>query len=189
MSFRDGLLDGRQVAVSEGRAPLADRLSELGADVAILPRSVGADEESAESWVQRRGALRALVQDGRDDFGAGGDDALRIALERTWISARAVATAALIPGADGGRLIFVAPRPDAGPLASAARAGLESLARTLGVEWARHRITAVTICPGPDTAEDELADVVAFLLSAAGGYFSGCRFDLGTVVAPLLPAS
>jgi hypothetical protein len=35
----------------------------------------------------------------------------------------------------------------------------------------------VTVCPGEDV-ETELATVVAYLLSAAGGYFTGCRFDL-----------
>jgi hypothetical protein len=83
----------------------------------------------------------------------------------------------LRPG--GGRLVFVAPSADAGPLAEAARTGLESLARTLSVEWARHTVTAVVVCPGASTTEDDVADLVAFLLSAAGGYFSGCRFDLG----------
>jgi hypothetical protein len=44
-------------------------------------------------------------------------------------------------------------------------------------------VTAVSVCPGTDTTEDDLADLVAFLLSAAGGYFSGCRFDLGLIGA------
>jgi NAD(P)-dependent dehydrogenase (short-subunit alcohol dehydrogenase family) len=47
-----------------------------------------------------------------------------------------------------GRLLFLAPAPDAGPHAPAARAALENLARTLSVEWARFGITAVAITPG-----------------------------------------
>ena len=72
--------------------------------------------------------------------------ALRAALELAWVCARADATAALIP-ARSGRLLFVAPRPDAGPHAEAARAGLESLARTLSVEWARHTVTPLSSAP------------------------------------------
>jgi NAD(P)-dependent dehydrogenase (short-subunit alcohol dehydrogenase family) len=76
---------------------------------------------------------------------------------------------------------MVAPRPDAGRHATAARAGLENLARTLSVEWARYGITAVAIWPGRHTTDAELAQLTCFLVSPAGGYFSGCRWELGTV--------
>ena len=66
---------------------------------------------------------------------------------------------------------------------AAVRAGLENLARTLSVEWARYGITAVAITPGTSTTDAELAELVCFLASPAGGYFSGCRFDLGSVPA------
>jgi NAD(P)-dependent dehydrogenase (short-subunit alcohol dehydrogenase family) len=59
------------------------------------------------------------------------------------------------------------------------RAGVENLARTLSVEWARHAVTVTAITPGTSTDESQLATVVAFLLSRAGDYFSGCRLDLG----------
>jgi NAD(P)-dependent dehydrogenase (short-subunit alcohol dehydrogenase family) len=85
----------------------------------------------------------------------------------------------LIPNAAGGRLLFVAPRCDAGDYAPAARAALVNLARTLSVEWARFGITAVTVWPGAETADDDIADLVCYLLSDAGGYFSGCRFEIG----------
>ena len=80
-----------------------------------------------------------------------------------------------------GRVLLIAPEPDAGPHAEAARAALENLARTLSVEWARYGITAVAITPGAGTSDVEVAELVCFLLSEAGGYFSGCRFALGTV--------
>jgi hypothetical protein len=76
---------------------------------------------------------------------------------------------------------MVAPPRDAGRHAEAACAALENLARTLSVEWARFEITAVAITPGPTTTAAEVAELVCFLLSPAGGYFSGCRFDLGAV--------
>ena len=42
-------------------------------------------------------------------------------------------------------------------------------------------ITAVALWPGPDTTDAELAELACFLISPAGGYFSGCRFELGSV--------
>ncbi|MDQ6836027.1 MAG: hypothetical protein M3016_07545, partial [Actinomycetota bacterium] len=99
-----------------------------------------------------------------------------------------VATSALIP-ARAGRLVFVAAAEGAGPLASAARAAVENLARTLSVEWARHDVTAVAICPGVGSEDDELAGIIAFLLSDAGGYFTGCRFDLGGRPSAFISAS
>jgi NAD(P)-dependent dehydrogenase (short-subunit alcohol dehydrogenase family) len=45
-------------------------------------------------------------------------------------------------------VLLVGPRPDAGAFADAARAALESLARTLSIEWARYGVTAAMIAPG-----------------------------------------
>jgi len=61
------------------------------------------------------------------------------------------------------------------------RSALENLARTLSVEWARHAITVTAIAPGAATSDEEVAGLVAFLLSPAGDYYSGCRFELGAV--------
>jgi NAD(P)-dependent dehydrogenase (short-subunit alcohol dehydrogenase family) len=106
-------------------------------------------------------------------------------MEQAWRAVRAVATGALIEAETAGRVLLVAPRPAAGPHALAARAALENLARTLSVEWARHGITAVALWPGQHTTDAELAELACFLISPAGGYFSGCRFELGAVpVAP-----
>jgi NAD(P)-dependent dehydrogenase (short-subunit alcohol dehydrogenase family) len=77
--------------------------------------------------------------------------------------------------------VLLAPRPEAGPLAEAARAGLENLIRTVSVEWARYGVTAVMLAPGQDTLEADIGAVAAFLVSEAGGYFSGCRLTLGAV--------
>ena len=59
-----------------------------------------------------------------------------------------------------------------------AAAGLENLARTLSIEWARHGITTVAVAPGEDTSAAELAALACYLLSPAGAYFSGCLMDL-----------
>jgi hypothetical protein len=46
-------------------------------------------------------------------------------------------------------------------------------------------VTAVAVAPGAATGAAEVAELVAYLLSEAAGYFSGCRFSLGE----LAPAS
>lgn len=75
-------------------------------------------------------------------------------------------------------IVLIAPPPGAAH-AEAARAGLENMARTLSIEWARRAIRPVAITPGTTTSPAEIAELVAFLASPAGAYYSGCRFDLG----------
>ncbi len=182
MSFNPGLLAGVRVAVAGagGTAVQARvQLEALGAVVRELPAEVLADEDGAAVWARDRGPLHALLYDGDGRFAAGGADALGAMLEQAWRAIRAIATGALIEAGAPGRLLMVAPRPAAGRHAAAARAGLENLARTLSVEWARYGITAVTMWPGPDTTDAELAELTCFLVSPAGGYFSGCRWELG----------
>jgi NAD(P)-dependent dehydrogenase (short-subunit alcohol dehydrogenase family) len=185
--FAAGLLDDRRVAlVGDGGAARAARvqLHALGASVEELPGDALADEDRAAGWARDRAPLHALVCDAASGFGSGGADALRSTMEQAWRAIRAIVTGALIEAEAPGRLLLVAPRPDAGPHAQAARAALENLARTLSVEWARYGITAVALWPGRDTTDAELADLACFLISPAGGYFSGCRFELGSVATP-----
>jgi NAD(P)-dependent dehydrogenase (short-subunit alcohol dehydrogenase family) len=75
-------------------------------------------------------------------------------------------------------IVLIAP-PPGDAHAAAARAGLENMARTLSIEWARRGIRPVAITPGAATTAGEIAEVAAFLASPAGAYYSGCRFDLG----------
>jgi hypothetical protein len=174
------------VAVADdgrGAETMRDALHALGAEVHALPAGSLADEEGAAAWARERAPLHALVLDARGTFAAGGPEGLRVALEHAWRATRAVATEALIPSTGAGRLLLIAPAPDAGPHAGAARAALENLARTLSVEWARHGVTAVAVMPGAATDQADVAELVCFLVSPAGGYFSGCRFDLDSVAA------
>jgi NAD(P)-dependent dehydrogenase (short-subunit alcohol dehydrogenase family) len=124
----------------------------------------------------------ALLPDGGGRRDARANDsartALRDCLQDTWNVTRAVANLAFLPGQRGGRIAYLAPAPDAGDHADAARAGLENLARTISVEWARHAITSVTIAPGKTTSAAEVAAVTSYLASPAGAYFSGCLLDL-----------
>jgi NAD(P)-dependent dehydrogenase (short-subunit alcohol dehydrogenase family) len=114
--------------------------------------------------------------------GEGGREALRACLDAAWNVTRVVTGSAFLPDERGGRIIYLAPAADGGEHADAACAGLENLARTLSIEWARHRITPVTIAPGTSTVE-EVAALTGYLASPAGAYFSGCLLDLRGVAA------
>ncbi len=177
--LREVLLAGRTIAISGGGASgaLGDRLVRLGASVCELELPSTLDDEHGVDLVRAHGPLDALHHDAGGAFGAGGPQGLSVALEESWRAIAAVANGALIP-AQGGKVVLTAPRPDAGAHAGAAREALENLARTLSVEWARYRITTTAILPGRACSEDDLGELVAFLVSPAGEYYSGCRFEL-----------
>jgi NAD(P)-dependent dehydrogenase (short-subunit alcohol dehydrogenase family) len=139
-----------------------------------------------------------------DRGGASGNarDALGVCLEAAWNVTRAVASRAFLPGgadaegadaegadaggeagARGGRIVYLAPPADRREHADAACAGLENLARTLSIEWARHSVTTVTIAPGAASDAGEVAALTAYLASPAGAYFSGCLLDLRGLAA------
>jgi NAD(P)-dependent dehydrogenase (short-subunit alcohol dehydrogenase family) len=124
-------------------------------------------DETVTAAVSESGSLDMLVVDGAGLFAQGG---LRTCLDATWNVTRAVVNEAFLmpephrvdqgsPRVDRRyrRIVYLAPAPDAGELADAARAGLENLGRTLSTEWARYGITVVAIAPA---------------------YFSGCQLDL-----------
>jgi NAD(P)-dependent dehydrogenase (short-subunit alcohol dehydrogenase family) len=200
--FRSGLLEGQVILVAAGAGARGDAIArvcgELGATVARLeadPLDEGATGAAVAGALERHGRLDALVDDTAGRFGAAGEDAalrsaagddalapLRAAADGAWIAARAIATAALIDAEAGGKLVFVAPAPGAGEHAEATRAAIENLARTLSIEWARYAIRPTAIAPGDATTPDEVAGVVAYLLSHAGDYFSGCVLTLGEAV-------
>jgi hypothetical protein len=174
--LRDGLLGGRAIALA-GES-LARPLERLGARVELLTAPAD-DEDRVGEWARGAAPLHAIVYDAGPVFGSGGQDALSESLERGWVTVREVASGALIPGDEAGKVVLVGPRPDAGEHAEAARAGLENLARTLSVEWARHGVTAAMVAPGPSTTDEQLAELVCFLVSPAGEYLTGCRLELG----------
>ena len=153
--LRAGVLDGVRLHVA-GAGP-------LGEVVARRAAQLGATTATSD--------LDVLVVDAAALFAAAaGVDAVRGALDGAW--------AAIQPHAAGAKLIVLLAPPPGDAHAEAARAGLENLARTLSIEWARHEIRPVAIHPGTATAAEEVAELAAFLSSAAGAYYSGCRFDL-----------
>jgi NAD(P)-dependent dehydrogenase (short-subunit alcohol dehydrogenase family) len=179
--LRDGLLEGR-VVLSAGAPGVAAECERLGAVVEECGEVAG-DEARAQATVaaalERHGSIHALVVDAALSFRDGSLAGLRRALDETWHLVRATATAAYIPDGAGGRVVLIGPAPDAGEHASAARAGLENMARTLSIEWARFGILPVAIAPGTETTGEEVAQLAAFLASSAGDYYSGCVFSLG----------
>jgi citronellol/citronellal dehydrogenase len=154
--LRAGVLDGVRVAVeavapSQLTSAVCDRVAALGATVTgDRPATVVVD--------------------------AGGAGEPRAALDGAWDVIRPAAEAMIAD--DGGQILLLAP-PPGDAHAEAARAGLENLARTLSVEWARYDIRPTAILPAPSTTDDERAQLVAFLASPAGDYYSGCAFTLG----------
>jgi hypothetical protein len=166
----DGVLDGVTVLAAP-RTALTDACRRAGATVAALEADLLDEEATAAAAAGVEAGV--LVVDAAPLFGAGGADALRRALDATWSAVRAHR------GFErAAKVVLVAPRPAAGPLAEALRAGLENLARTLSIEWARFGVRTTALLPGPEVDDREVAELIAFLASPAGDYFSGCRFEL-----------
>jgi NAD(P)-dependent dehydrogenase (short-subunit alcohol dehydrogenase family) len=184
-------------------AAVAELAGGLGARLASCePARAGSDadeeaalEQAVAHELARLGSIDMLVVDAAGLFAAtraagsaaapGGERAMLIdCLQASWNVTRAVVNGAFLArapqGTDGrgGRIVYIAPPPGAGDHAEAARAGLENLARTLSIEWARYGITPVTIAPGESTTASEVAALSAYLAAPAGAYFSGCLLDL-----------
>lgn len=185
--LRPNLLDGVGIVLAAGaRTGLidADGLRRLGADLRLLelpdceePRELESRIESAVGSIVDPAGTGALLVDGASLFGEGGEAGLGRCLACSWSAVRAVAGAAFLPEGRGGRIALVAPAAGADRSAAAA-AGLENLARTLSIEWARFGVTTVAIAPGESTSGGELTTLAAYLSSPAGAYFSGCLLDL-----------
>jgi citronellol/citronellal dehydrogenase len=133
---------------------------------------------------------------------------IRLNVEGTWLMTHAVASRAMIPDNQGGKIVNVTLSPHHGlpgmAHSSAARAAVENLTRVLSIEWARFGIrltalaaghfateTLMTKYPPPVVegvagtvplqrlgTEEEFAWLVAYLASPAGDYFSGAVLTL-----------
>jgi hypothetical protein len=170
--LRDGVLAGTLVVVAgagELGTAVRERAAALGADVTARAVDPWGEESAFE------GEADVLVYDGAAVL----DQGMQAVLDGAWLAVRPVATAAMIEHG-GGLVVLLAPRPG-GAVEEAARSGLENLARTLSVEWARFGVRPVAILPGDATGPAEVAELVAFLASPAGAYYSGCAFTLGAV--------
>jgi NAD(P)-dependent dehydrogenase (short-subunit alcohol dehydrogenase family) len=173
--LRTGLLDGVELVIARGAAAgpraaaTASRAAALGASVRELGVNPFGDEPEPGERAD------ALIWDGEGAFAAAsGVDAVRACLDGAWLAVRPVATRAM---PDGGLVVLLAPGPGDAHR-EAARSGLENVARTLSIEWARFGVRPVAILPGPGSADAEVAELVAYLASPAGAYYSGCAFAL-----------
>jgi NAD(P)-dependent dehydrogenase (short-subunit alcohol dehydrogenase family) len=197
--LRDGLLDGRSLLVAHapgqdgGYAPsVASACTSLGAAVDVCeiplggtaPEQAEADAASTVAEVLvRLGAIDMLIVDAAG-LSSNAADPLLDCMDASWNITRAVANGAFLERERAGRIVLLAPPPmppapgGAERHLEATRAGLENLARTLSIEWARYEITTVTIAPGVATTADQVASLCAYLASPAGAYFSGCLLDL-----------
>jgi NAD(P)-dependent dehydrogenase (short-subunit alcohol dehydrogenase family) len=198
--LRRGLLDGACMLLAgassagEERESLGDAVhatcAALGAQVTRCAPPLDASHEEQEAACEAA-VLGALAQIPRIDMlvvdaaaiyelaqAAGSDAQLAACLQATWAATRAVFTGAFLPEERAGRILYLAPAAGAGEHAEPVLAGLENLARTLSIEWARHGVTAVTVAAGRASTPEEIATVTAYLASPAGAYFSGCLLDL-----------
>jgi NAD(P)-dependent dehydrogenase (short-subunit alcohol dehydrogenase family) len=150
-----------------------------GVGVTVAP--VAPPGRFGDAVLARVEALGAVAGSGTLVVDASGAAEPRAALDGAWDLVRPAAGAMIAHGG-GGQILLLAP-PPGDAHAAAARAGLENLARTLSVEWARYAIRPVTILPGAATSPAEVAELVAFLASPAGGYYAGCAFTLGSATA------
>jgi NAD(P)-dependent dehydrogenase (short-subunit alcohol dehydrogenase family) len=191
--LRAGLLDGVSIIVAgatidgsgaQFAAAVHDTCAGLGARVTDcrLPSAPPADGDGdLARALAGAGDVDMLVIDAAALFAAADPpgSALATCLELSWLITQAVVERVCLPRAGGGRIVYLAPPSSAAAEgADAARAGLENLARTLSIEWARHAITTVTVAPGEGTPPGEIAALTGYLASPAGAYFSGCQLDL-----------
>ena len=170
--LRPGLLEGLRVLVAGADPPsrFGEAANARCATLRAAMDRVSVDPTGDEIAPRE---TDVLVWDGASLAGP------RDVLDGAWLALRPIARAAWIePQRPGGKLLLIAPPPsDAG--ADAARAGIENLARTLSVEWSQYGIRTAALVPGAATDPDEVAEVVGFLASRAGDYYSGCHFRLG----------
>ena len=188
--LRPGVLEELTLCVVGDGAIERERAAALGARVVTVDGDL-ADEDAVAVAVGALGHIDVLVVDAASAFVAagGGMAGLRSAVDDGWNVVRAVVNASWVTegegdaaGRGGGKVIFLAPATDAGEHANAVGAALENAARTLSVEWARFGVRITAVRPREGASADERAELVAFLASPAGDYFTGCSFYPGAAL-------
>ena len=204
---------GAQVVVMGRRVDRLDetcRLAEPGRVVGIPVdlREFDAVDAALDQVLRMHGRIDLLVNNAGGQFmapaetvSANGFRAVtRLNLDAPWYLTTRVAARSMIPNGYG-KVASVTMTPQRGipgmAHSSAARAAMESLTRTLAVEWGGHGIRLVAIAPGIVHTEawegygldpaavagrmllkrlqtpEEVAALIAFCLSPAGDYITG----------------
>jgi len=189
--LRPGVLEGLTLCVVGDGVAERERAAALGARVVTVDGDL-ADEDAVAVAVGALGHIDVLVIDAASAFAeaGGGMPGLRRAVDDGWNVVRAVVNVSWVvpeagedasasPSPSGGKVVLLAPAADAGEHADAVGAALENAARTLSVEWARFGVRITAVRPRAGAADDERAELVAFLASPAGDYFTGCSFAPG----------
>jgi citronellol/citronellal dehydrogenase len=188
--LRPGVLEDLTLCVVGDGATERERAAALGARVVTVDGDL-ADEDAVSVAVGALGHIDVLVVDAASAFAdaGGGMTGLRRAVDDGWNVVRAVVNASWVSegesegaAAGGGKVVFLAPATDAGEHANAVGAALENAARTLSVEWARFGVRITAVRPREGASADERAELVAFLASPAGDYFTGCSFYPGAAL-------
>lgn len=173
------------------------------------------EEDQVESLVdgalERHGRIDLLVNNAGGQYLTPAEDitpkgfrtVMRLNVEGTWLMTHAVATKAMIPSGNGGKILSITLSPHNGmpgmAHSSAARAAVENMMKVLSIEWSRSGILLNAIAPGrfgTDTfmskypkpmvegaastiplgrlgRPEEVAWLVAHLASPAGDFTSG----------------
>ncbi|HEV2075459.1 MAG TPA: SDR family oxidoreductase, partial [Thermoleophilaceae bacterium] len=170
--------------------------------------------ELVDGVLERHERIDTLVNNAGGQFMSPAEDispkgfrtVVSLNLEGTWLVTHAVAKRAMIP-AGGGKVVSVTLSPHHGlpgmAHSAAARAGVETMTRTLATEWARFGIRLTAVASGHFDTEamakypkpmyeglarsvplgrlgrpEEQAWLIAFLASPAGDYHSGSVITL-----------
>lgn len=208
---------GAKVAVTGRREEELARTAELAASagyeykIITVPCDVREPENVdglLDSVLAQHGHIDILVNNAGGQFVSKGEDisyngfraVTRLNLDATWYVTTQVASRSMIPGKYG-KIVSITMTPRRGlpgmSHSSAARAGVESLTRTLSAEWGRYGIRLAAIAPGivhtdawerygfdPEQAgaaiplgrlqaADDVAALVGFLVSPGGDYITG----------------
>jgi citronellol/citronellal dehydrogenase len=207
---------GAGVAICGRRSELLDEtraaIEAAGGQCLARPADVREPEQVdalVEAVLERFGRIDVLVNNAGGQFIAAAEEISlngwravhRLNVDAVWYLTRLVATRSMIPNSSG-LVVFIGLSPRRAlpgmAHASAARAAVENLGRTLAVEWGRYRIRTVTVTPGVIRTEgldgygeeaveewerevplgrlgspEEIASVIAFLASPGGAYVSG----------------
>jgi citronellol/citronellal dehydrogenase len=206
-----------------GRRPeplekMASEITAAGGKAEFEPMDIR-DSDAVDALIDgvldRHGRLDLLVNNAGGQFLSpaegispkGFRTVIELNVQGTWQMTHTAATKAFIPQRDG-KVVSITVSPHQGfpgmAHTGAARAAVESMMRTLSVEWARFGIKAVAVAAGQFDTEvlrtkyprevsenvartvplgrlgtpEEMAWLIAYLASPAGDFFSGCVITL-----------